>query len=298
MAIWENFDKLRPKSSPNQERAWVKWQARSVFYQIERRQTLSTEPITDTLAENIAEEETNHKQELIDDMLAALSPDEQRMVQLYLEGYHGDEIGEKLGINRNAVYQRMRRVIQKMQRMALVMLALFFVSAIAVAMVPQWRHFFFGGWGAEETVIDTLSEPTQTTSSYSTPQDTVLAVKDETQDSVRKLESLEKLPPLDVGNLVGCSEGLSPMPLQNSPIVWVEGRHVIITGADGELVRVYDCGGKLVVAQQANGICIINLFSSEAAYLSTGRGGAVVMTGNPYEYTLKIGNRPAIELHL
>ena len=47
IALWENFDKLRPGASASQERSWVRWQARSVFYQIGRQKRLSTVPLCD-----------------------------------------------------------------------------------------------------------------------------------------------------------------------------------------------------------------------------------------------------------
>lgn len=281
IALWENFDKLRPDVTPRQERAWVCWQARSVFYRAERRQMLATVPITDALADSLADEDTLHRKELIDDLLSALSPDERRMVRLYLQGYHGDEIGAELGVGRDTVYQRMRRVTQKLRRLALILLALLLTSAIAVAVVPQWRQFFFGGGEKEDSVADSVQATPM-------PVDTVPPANAVRRAPGPRPEPVEKLPPLDVLGLMTSSDGRPPIPDHDGLTISVDGTRLIITGASGEEIRIYDHSGSLVAAQTAGGFCIIDLFPSTEAIPGSWR----------YRYILHIGNRPALQLQL
>ena len=66
--LWEQFDKLRPEASLAQERAWVRWQARSVFYRVGRRRSLNTATLTDSLAETVADEEAAHRKETLEEL--------------------------------------------------------------------------------------------------------------------------------------------------------------------------------------------------------------------------------------
>ncbi len=290
IALWENFDKLRPDASPRQERAWVCWQARSVFYQIERRHTLATEPIAKELADSLADDESQHRKELVEELLSALSSDDRHIVQFWLEGYSGDEIGDKMGISRDNVYQRMRRIILKLRRLAFILLALLLTSSIAVAVVPQWKRLFFNSGHIEETVVDTVPELTTPEPRVaSTPPDTVILADSIEMPARHRMEPLEMPLTSDVIDMLVIEDPpgeLQPVPRQNKPTVLVKNSRLIISGVDGELVKVY-CGGKLLAAQKAGCVCLIDLFPIPDAY---GFWHS--------EYTLQIGTRPAILLEL
>lgn len=290
IALWENYDKLRLDASPAQERAWVRWQARSVFYQIDRRRKVPTIPIEDNLqVDNIADEEAHQRKETLDNFLAALSHEEQRMMKLYLDGYQGDEIGKEMGISRNTVYQRMRRALQKMRNVALVLLAMLLTTAIAVALVPEWRQYIFGGWGIEETPTDTISEPKEPEPSVSQPEP--LPLPSAKKATFRQPQLLEPLPSLST---IQASQGfvspdtLSPIEMDDMPTVSVDGMTLTITGASGEIIKVYDNNGNLVACQVAGSICIIDLFPCTDAFSSSRRN----------TFILQIGNRPTLRLEL
>lgn len=290
IALWENYDKLRLDASPAQERAWVRWQARSVFYQIVRRRKVPTIPIGDNLqVDNIADEEAHQRKETLDNFLAALSHEDQRMMKLYLDGYQGDEIGERMGISRNTVYQRMRRAVQKMRNVALVLLAMLLTTALAVAVVPEWRQYIFGGWGIKETHSDTIPEPNE-------PEPAVTQLEPipptpAKKTSFRKPQPLEPLPPLSTLQVIQnpvSPDTLSPLEMDDMPLVSVDGMTLTITGASGERIKVYDNNGNLVACQVASSICIIDLFPCTDALSCCRRN----------TFILQIGNRPTLRLEL
>lgn len=293
--LWENLGKLRPNSTSWQERAWVRWQARSVFYQIDRRKTLYTEPLTEDFFHSTADEESVHRKELLDNLISTLTPDEQQMMQLYLDGYRGDEIGAAMGLNRDAVYQRMRRTIQKMRRVALILLALLVTAVVAVAVVPEWRQHFFGKGGDEENLIDTI--PTQT---EPTPQkrDTIPSTNKVRRTPKAKPEPLEKLPPLDIISFMDSGDETVQPPDDDEPTVSLDGTRLTITGVDGELIRLFDCTGNLVAAQKATVICTIDLFPSTSAFNGLASNGSAIATGSCNDYILQIGDRPAMKIQL
>ena len=283
IALWENYDKLHPDASPRQEQAWVRWQARSVFYQIERRHTLSTVPINSSLSDNLADEETHHRKELIDELLSALNPDEQRLVRLYLEGYPGDEIGKTMGVSRDTVYKRLQRIVHKLRHIALLLFALLFTSAIAVVAVPEWRHFFFS-IGQEETVTDTVP----VLEKHEAPLSDTVPTKAAVQHTARFRPPLEEMPPLDILDLVDIPNEVHPVYSHKDVTVTVSGSRLFITGANGETIKVYDKSGHLVAAQTASTLCVIELFPNIWAY-------------HPYvqtQFKLLIGNRQEMWIQL
>lgn len=140
IALWLHFDQLRPGSTPQQEKAWVRWLTRSTLDHLQRGQQPVMQPLTAALADSLADGDTVNEKETVDEVLAALSPDEQRIMRLRLDGYPADEIAEQLGIGRNAVYQRVYRAMSKARRVLLAVLFTCVLTVVAVAVVPQWRE--------------------------------------------------------------------------------------------------------------------------------------------------------------
>ena len=295
IALWENHEKLRPDALPWQERAWVYWQARSVFYRIERRQKTATVPINEALADSVTDEESLHNKEIIEELMSTLSPDEQRMLQLHLAGYEGDEISNKMGVSRNTVYQRMRRAIQKMQRVALILVALLLTIATAVAVVPQWRKTIFKGGTVKETPIDTIAVHigTQAALPAESQHDTITAIIDSaSRPTPQKLEPIEPMPSLDPVEMISITDELPPPHLDDIPTIWREGSLLFITGAAGEIVRIYDLGGNLVAAKRATEFCFIDLYPIFSTY-----AGFWTIQGR-HDYLIQIGSRPALRIQL
>lgn len=111
LSLWEHFGRLRPNAGPLQERAWVLWHTRTVLNHLHRRPSPTLVPLRDDVA---AEEDDS--QEQLDDLLAPFSDSDRQLVQLRLEGYEAAEIAQQLNISRDAVYQRLHRIIERLQK--------------------------------------------------------------------------------------------------------------------------------------------------------------------------------------
>lgn len=288
IALWENYGKLRPQATATQERNWVRWQARSVFYQIQRRHTLATVPISHPIADTVADDTTAQRRELLDEILSSLSSDDRHIVQLYLEGYSGDEIGNKVGLSRDTVYQRMRRIILKLRNSVLLLLILLFTSAIALTVGPHWKHFFFNSKKSEETVADTIRHSEFRIQNIEPPHDTIPPADTVKIPATKRIDTSGILPPFNLGRLLGFNN-TPPLP-QTIPddsriTLSCNGSQLTVIGAQGEQIRLYDKRGYLIDKQKASDTCVLQLdpFISSSFY---------------YEYTLYIGDRPGLILRL
>lgn len=111
LSLWEHYGKLRPEASALEERAWVVWHTRSVLNHHHRRPT----PVLVPLPTDLSSEEDSCK-ETLDELLDRLNNTDRQLVQLRLEGYTADEIAEKTGLKRDAVYQRLHRIIERLRK--------------------------------------------------------------------------------------------------------------------------------------------------------------------------------------
>ena len=114
--LWLKFDTMNSQSEW-QQRVWVRRVTRSVRVDLYRREHPPLEPITAEMEETVATEESDVA-ERIDDLFSALTPDEQRLMRMRLEGYSAEEIAAELKIEANAVYQRVNRIMNKLRQNA------------------------------------------------------------------------------------------------------------------------------------------------------------------------------------
>ena len=114
--LWLKFDTMTSRTEW-QQRVWVRRVTRSVLVDLYRREHPPLEPIIAGMEESVAVE-TSDVAERIDDLFAALTPDEQRLMRLRLDGYSTEEIAASFGIVPNAVYQRVNRIMNKMRNYA------------------------------------------------------------------------------------------------------------------------------------------------------------------------------------
>ena len=143
IALWLRFGGLRAGATPREERAWVRWVARTTLDHLHRSKSVAERPLTVDIAETLVATDPLKEQEEVEHVMASFSPEEQRMVRLQLEGYRADEIAQLMGLKRDVVYQRMHRAVQKARRVLLVLLLLIVATGIAIAVVPQWRQLIF-----------------------------------------------------------------------------------------------------------------------------------------------------------
>ncbi|MBR4738655.1 MAG: sigma-70 family RNA polymerase sigma factor [Bacteroidales bacterium] len=112
LSLWEHYGRLRPNATALQERAWVLWHTRTVLDHLHRRLSPTLVP----LSKEMAAEEEGRSAEVIADLLAPLDKEDRLLVKMRLEGYSAEEIGRELGIKRNAVYQRLHRIIERLKK--------------------------------------------------------------------------------------------------------------------------------------------------------------------------------------
>lgn len=114
IVLWLKFDQLNPEYSKRQQRRWLVRLARSVLVDLYRRAEPELEPITDEMADTIPIPGLDYAESLYD-LLAALAPEEEQLMRLRLEGYDAAEIATVTGLSRDAVYQRISRIMKKLR---------------------------------------------------------------------------------------------------------------------------------------------------------------------------------------
>ncbi|MBR5091913.1 MAG: sigma-70 family RNA polymerase sigma factor [Bacteroidales bacterium] len=114
--LWLKFDTMTGRSEW-QQRVWVRRVTRSVLVDLYRREHPPLEPINATMEETVATESSDVA-ERIDDLFVALTPDEQRLMRMRLDGYSAKEIAAEQKIENNAVYQRVNRIMNKLRQYA------------------------------------------------------------------------------------------------------------------------------------------------------------------------------------
>ncbi len=279
IALWLNLDKLHPDSTPGEERAWVRWQVQSLFEHMGRRHRLPTVPFTTAMAESIADDDSQRVKDDIAEVMAILNADEQRLLSLQIEGYRPEEIASIMGLNRDAVYQRLHRAIVKARRVLVVLLLLLLTATAAIAVVPQWRKALFGT--AEQ--LSQIEEPAKAIEPAPVvPVDTVSAVVPEKPAPRERLEPMEYM---ELTEMVTVADEPLPSSLE-TPTVAVDGCRLTVSGVYGERVTVYSMNGKMLASQICNGICTFTVFPDND----------FITVGRRYTYKVKIGNRPMIEV--
>ena len=114
--LWLKFDTMNSQSEW-QQRVWVRRVTRSVLVDLYRKKHPDLEPVTEEMSASVATE-TSDVAERIDDLFSVLTPDEQRLMRMRLEGYSAEEIAAGLKIESNAVYQRVNRIMNKLRQYA------------------------------------------------------------------------------------------------------------------------------------------------------------------------------------
>lgn len=265
IVLWLRLDALRADASPGEERSWVYWQCRSSLDLLRRRQKPSLLPLTALMEETLAADNPSQQKEEIEHLMAFLTADDQRLVRLYLDGYHADEIAAIMSLSRDAVYQRLHRAIAKARRFVLLLLLVLLASGLAVAVVPQWRSAVFGGAVHQEVMHEPKHEEPATRR--------VAPLNEEAPDRAHEVEpevlpllEEERIPDADVLTILSGindrSDTIQPVlsSLPPEPTIWVSGNRLIITGVYDEPVKVYQKSGVLVSSQVCHGFCVIDLF--------------------------------------
>ena len=312
IALWLHLGRLRQDSTPKEERAWVRYEARTTLDHQRRRQRPMLVELTDAMAAGIPDTKASATEE-IEELMAALSPDEQRMMRLYIEGYRGDEIATMMNLRRDAVYQRMHRAVSKARRAIVVLLLLAAASSIAVAVVPQWRDRLFRSTDKPETPTN---EPPKTDNVIQ-QTDTVPAADTTPPRCTARVQPMPHLAVLPdtmqsdvlepVSNPCGCPDRVKDSLGQRlaacdffepeeepateefpEATITVNGNIITVEGVDNETASVFDDHGRLVAIAQCNGHCVIvvpqETLNSRMA--------------NPAPHWVQVGSRPRQRVYL
>lgn len=282
IALWLHFGELLPDISRAEERAWVYWVTRTAINHQLRRPSVETQPLTLVHNDTLAYEDTLHSKEDIDDIMASLNPDEQRMMRLRMEGYRADEIASIMETNRDTVYQRMHRAVVKARQVLLILFLVLVLSTLAIAVVPSWRKAVIEKVHLKEEKEPYQADESDTKLRYAgmEGQTEEMPLEEKTTAPVR----VERLPDADAEALISCVNGeCDTLPagldaMLPEPIIVVSMRQLIVTGIYGERVSVYVRDGALVSSQVCNGICVVGFLRDGVSYrIQVGRRPAVIL---------------------
>ena len=274
IALWIHYEQLRPDASPQEERAWVRWRTRSVI-DLQRRlkKNMPAIPLSPGMEDTLSSSDVEPQREELDRLMESLGADEKHLLQLLLEGYRADEIGEALGMGRDVVYQRYHRAVKKMRRVALLVLLIGIAATVSVAVVPQLREQVFSPAKEVEMPAEEVVTPKEIPSP--TPSES-LEISVDTIASRPTWIPPEPLPYLTTQ----VDTTLPDLPVHKPEVeVSFNGKKLILTGlSDGEMVVVRNTKGVLVALKRTHGnTCSIELSVNDNSYSS---------------YILQIGNRP------
>ena len=288
ITLWIHFDELRPDAVLQEEKAWVRWWTRSVLDLQRRKERPSLLPLTAMVADTVAADDLLAQKEEMEHLMAALSPAEQELVRLHIEGYRPKEIASIMGLSRDVVYQRLHRALGKARKALLALFLLLVASTVAIAVVPQWRQRVFGSGepAAEDTVPVSVSAP-------------VSAVVKEDVDSVPSLEVVaapearEVQPPVEhihfsTEPLVSFDEApILPSDRQLRPAtIAITGTILTVSGLDGEWVVFYDKYGRVVSSKCCRGMCTFEIPSKLGRFYGV------------YQYNLAVGDTLWIKMRI
>ena len=322
IVLWQKFNQLDFSAPERQQRRWLERLAESTIIDLYRRENPMPEALTDEMAECIADADSKQKAEELEEVMANLGPEERKLMRLYIEGYRGDEIAAIMGIKRNAVYLRIHRAVSKARRMVLLVLLAVVASAIAVAVVPQWREWVFPGLVNKDTSLEEHIEPQK----FAPVFDTLPEVVIDTPDNRPKLVPIHKIPHLyemtnpcgadsastsrpilsaSIGNPCGCPDNHArraqkdindsiddPCEPETEDLpevtITINGNIVMVDGVDNEMVSVFDGQGRLVARSQCYGYCTLTIGSDFSS----------VSGSNPAPYWVQVGSRPRQQVFL
>lgn len=273
IALWRHFGQLRPDATLQEERAWVRWQTRSALDFQRRMQRPTPLPLTPGMADLQAADDILEQHEELEELMSTLNDDERRMLRLQLEGYCADEIAEAMGLKRDAVYQRLHRVVVKMRRVALLLVLLCVAATVAVAVAPQWREQVFSCTEEEEIPEEEAVSPAES------PSPTPVVPLEVPVDTVVPRQAW--IPPEPLPYLTASNDTIIPDLPASRPevgIAYNDGKLVLTGLVDGELVVIRNPKGVLVALKRTHGTtCAIELATDRLSYTT---------------YILQIGHRP------
>lgn len=320
IALWIHFDQLRHGVSAQEERAWVRWLTRTTLNHRSRYQKPPMLALSEALENTITTNNSFPDNECVEELMAALNPDEQKLIRMHIEGYRGDEIAEAMGLKRDAVYQRMHRAISKARKVMLAMLLTALASSVAVAIViavvPQWRKVIYHIENFTDTSHE--AEPSHNTFVVNDSQPESISdtpYREQTLISLTPISHLTAVadtpmydPPQKLGDPCGCPQDrrlpfrICPDDTLDDPCefadeelpevtIMVAGNNIVVEGATNEIVDVFDSQGRLVATSKCTGYCMLTV--RVEGYNTSGSGAYWVQVGKRPRQRVFLGDIPS-----
>ncbi len=112
IGLWLHLDSYIPGRA---EAVWVYWRARKVVYDYFHRRLPPPDRLSRDIADTMAEE-INQGCEQLEEIMAYLSPEERRLLELRLEEESVADMADRLQCSPSAVYKRLEQVIKKARK--------------------------------------------------------------------------------------------------------------------------------------------------------------------------------------
>lgn len=109
IGLWLHLDKYRGGKA---EGAWVYWHSRKIISDYFHHRLAPPEQLREEIADTLAEE-VYHGREQLEEIMVYLTPEERSLLEMRLEEDNVAGMAARLHCTPNAVYKRLRRVIQK-----------------------------------------------------------------------------------------------------------------------------------------------------------------------------------------
>ena len=117
IALWEYYGRRKPGTRPLDEVRWVSRNTNTLLRNMHRGPQHDMLPLADWMADSIADPGDNGR-DLLEELMEALPDSDRRLLQMRLDGYSADEIGKAMHLSRDAVYQRIKRIIDKLKQIS------------------------------------------------------------------------------------------------------------------------------------------------------------------------------------
>ena len=115
IALWERYVLRKPNHGALAEMRWVTRNTNTLLRNIHRRKQLEEVPLADWMADSIADNR-DRERNLVQELIDALPDEDRHLLQMRLDGYEVQEIGQMMGLTPNAVYKRIARIIMKLKQ--------------------------------------------------------------------------------------------------------------------------------------------------------------------------------------
>lgn len=115
IALWEHYGCLRPDAGLLQERFWVISRTRTLLRNLHRGEEPPMLRLSREMADSMADER-DKENDLLETLIDNLTEEERSLLQLRLDGYNAEEIAQRVGLTRDAVYQRLHRIVNKLKQ--------------------------------------------------------------------------------------------------------------------------------------------------------------------------------------